>query len=270
MKTLEFQFSSRLTFSSPVTDHAFMLRCLPRSTGEQELRSCQVHIAQGRIPLDSAARGKDAFGNTTLSGWVAEEHSCFSYEVSGTVTRDDKKREKEDCPPYCRYVSAMTKPSPEMEAFACQLELTGYPLEDAERIAAAVHAFFSYTPGATDVHTMAAEAFYRKRGVCQDYAHVFISLARMAGLPARYVSGLPEGEGATHAWAEIWQDGIWHGYDPTRACRADESYIVLAVGRDYGDCTTERGVFKGNAMQSQQSFMQVRSCEEITGEQVVL
>ena len=116
--------------------------------------------------------------------------------------------------------------------------MAGKPLEDAERIAEAVHAWFSYVPGTTDVHTTAAEAFHGRLGVCQDYAHVFISLARMAGIPARYVCGLPKGEGATHAWAEVWQDGIWYGYDPTRGCHTDERYISLAVGQgedEYGE-----------------------------------
>ncbi|MBQ7478342.1 MAG: transglutaminase family protein [Selenomonadaceae bacterium] len=257
MKKLEFEFSSCLTFSASVTDHAFLLRCLPRPAKGQELVSHTVRISFGKLPMESLAEGRDSFGNTTIAGWMAEEHDSLSYAATGVVLRDDQKKEREECSPCYCYDSSMTKPSAEMEEFACQLGLAGEPLEDAERIAEAVHAWFSYAPGTTDVNTTAAEAFHRKSGVCQDYAHVFIALARMAGIPARYVCGLPKGEGATHAWAEVWQDGIWYGYDPTRACHADERYIVLAVGRDYGDCPTERGVFKGKAFQMQQSFMQV-------------
>ena len=260
MKKLEFEFSSCLTFSASVTDHAFLLRCQPRLAAGQELVSHDVLISGGKLPMESLAKGRDSFGNTTIAGWMAEEHDSLSYAVSGVVLRDDRKKEREECSPCYRYDSSMTKPSPEMKEFAHQLGLKGGPLEDAELIADAVHAWFSYAPGTTDVNTTAAEAFQSKSGVCQDYAHVFISLARMAEIPARYVCGLPKGEGATHAWAEVWQDGIWYGYDPTRACHADEGYIVLAVGRDYGDCPTERGVFKGNAFQMQQSFMQVRNC----------
>ena len=203
MKTLEFQFSNCLTFSAPVTDHAFLLRCLPRLAEGQELLSCTVRIWLGGIPMDSLAEGRDAFGNTTIAGWMAEEHDGLSYETSGLVLRGEQKQGREDCLPCYRYDSLLTKPSLEMDGFACQLGLAGKPLEDAERIAEAVHTWFSYAPGATDVHTTAAEAFHRKSGVCQDYAHVFISLARMAGIPARYVCGLPKGEGATHAWAEV-------------------------------------------------------------------
>ncbi len=95
------------------------------------------------------------------------------------------------------------------------------------------------------------------RGVCQDYAHVFIALCRLAGIPARYVSGLPIGEGTSHAWAEIWADGLWHGLDPTRGCIAHEGYLKLCVGRDYNDCPLERGIFSGNSTQTQTVFMKV-------------
>ena len=120
-----------------------------------------------------------------------------------------------------------------------------------------VHEYFTYSPGSTGIHTTAEEAFDQKQGVCQDYAHVFIALARLKGLSARYVCGLPAGKGATHAWAEVWHDGLWYGFDPTRNCPVEESYISLAVGRDYGDCPPERGIFTGFAEQSQTTFMQV-------------
>ena len=66
--------------------------------------------------------------------------------------------------------------------------------------------------------------------MCQDYAHVFIALARLAGWHARYCMGLTVGEGATHAWAEIYYEGAWHGFDPTRDCRTDASYLRFATG----------------------------------------
>ena len=87
--------------------------------------------------------------------------------------------------------------------------------------------------------------------------HVFLALARLYGIPCRYVSGLPFGEGATHAWVEIWQNGLWYGLDPTRGCLADEGYIKLNVGRDFNDCPIERGVFRGQADQLQTTYMKV-------------
>lgn len=95
-------------------------------------------------------------------------------------------------------------------------------------------------------------------GVCQDYAHVFIALARLAGWHARYCMGLTVGEGATHAWAEIYYEGAWHGFDPTRDCRTDASYLRFATGRDAADCPVEQGTFYGLADQTQTVFMRVK------------
>ena len=116
----------------------------------------------------------------------------------------------------------------------------------------------TYLPGVTSVRTTAAEAFSAGQGVCQDFAHVYLALARKAGLAARYVNGLPEGEGASHAWCEVWLDGIWTGIDPTRGRWTGEDYLRFSVGRDFGDCPMERGVFLGLTTQSQTVFMRVR------------
>lgn len=254
MRELNFQFSCRLSFSEPVTDHAFLLRCLPRQAAEQEVLSLALQAMPESFHL---SQGKDSFGNTTLSGWIPDAHPDLSYQVSGIIRRDDTRKESAPCLPCFRYPSGMARPSAEMEDFFREVHLSGSEERNAEIIAVAVHDRMDYAPGSTDVRTTAAEAFRQGKGVCQDFAHVFLALARLAGLPARYVCGLTKGEGATHAWGEIWHDGRWIGYDPTRNRLADETYITLAVGRDYGDCPTEQGVFHGTAMQAQQAFMQV-------------
>lgn len=254
MRELNFQFSCQLSFSEPVTDHAFLLRCLPRQTKAQEILSLNLQVMPEGVQLFS---GRDSFGNRTLSGWAPEEHRDLSYQVSGVVRRDDIQEEADEVPPCYAYPSAMTKSSPEMESYLQELQLTGSPSQRAQAISAALHEDLAYVPGSTSIYTTAAEAFQQRRGVCQDFAHIFLALARLAEIPARYVCGLPVGEGATHAWAEIWQEGHWLGYDPTRNRLADEQYITLAVGRDYGDCPIERGVFHGTALQTQQAFMQV-------------
>ena len=131
------------------------------------------------------------------------------------------------------------------------------PRQLAWALAQAVHDRIAYVPGATGVATTAAQAFAAGQGVCQDFAHIYLALARNAGLAARYVNGLPEGEGASHAWCEVWLDGIWTGIDPTRLQWTDEGYLRFGIGRDFGDCPIERGVFVGNADQQQTVFMRV-------------
>ena len=115
----------------------------------------------------------------------------------------------------------------------------------------------TYQTGVTNVRTTAGEAAQNKTGVCQDYAHIFLALCRMMKIPARYVSGLPVGEGASHAWVEIWFDGKWHGYDPTRNCHVDETYLRFCTGRDFHDCPIEAGVFWGNCIQNQKVYTKV-------------
>ena len=87
-------------------------------------------------------------------------------------------------------------------------------------------------------HTSAAEALKAGRGVCQDHAHVFISAARLMGVPARYVNGyfVTGGESASeaqHAWAEACIDGLgWLGFDPANQVCPTERYVRLACGLD--------------------------------------
>lgn len=254
MRQLAFYYDISMTFSLPLQEHAFLLRCMPPELPEQEILSVSLALDP---PGSGGAFGKDSFGNRTYSGRIAAAHTSFRYTVQGTALRDDSRRVKEKPLPCYRYPSPYTRPTAEMTALADKIGSAGGILAQAERIARAVHDHFTYTPGVTGVQTTAADAFALQKGVCQDYTHVFLALARAAGLTARYVSGLPEGEGASHAWAEVWHDGLWYGFDPTRNCAVDESYLKLCVGRDFSDCPIERGVFLGGGDQTQTVFMKV-------------
>ena len=255
-RELSFYFDTVLNFSGPVTEHNFLLRCIPADTPEQKILSYTLTV----FPDASVAHiGKDSFGNFVRAGRVAEAHDSFRYTLQGMAYRDDSLRVPEEAAPFYRYASPLTQPTPELaEFFAAQhVAPEAAALEKAKLLCAKVYEHFTYTPGETNVMTTAGEAFAAAKGVCQDYAHVLIALCRMAGIPARYVSGLFTGEGASHAWTEIWMDGLWHGVDPTHNCAADEKYLKLCVGRDYADCPIERGVFSGWAEQTQKVFTKV-------------
>lgn len=114
-----------------------------------------------------------------------------------------------------------------------------------------------YVPGTTNIQTTASQAFRQGTGVCQDYAHIYLAMARLLGYPARYMSGMMLGEGATHAWVEAAVDGKWIGIDPANDCLVDDRYICFAHGRDYADCPVERGIFLGAASQSQEVLVSV-------------
>ncbi len=255
MQKLAFQFTSSIEFSSPVKDHSVLLRYVPREEPEQLVEAFELRVTPEAVAL---RRGTDAFGNTTLSGWYEAPHDRLACRCSGIVLRDDALRRPSAALPGYFYPSALTRPTAELADFARGLELVGSPRQKAGILQKAVHAHFSYEPGQTDIRTTAGEAFRSRRGVCQDYAHVFLSLARLSGVAARYVCGLPVGDGATHAWVDVWEDGFWYGYDPTRDCPAGEDYIRLAVGRDYNDCPPEKGIFSGCARQVQACYMEVR------------
>lgn len=129
----------------------------------------------------------------------------------------------------------------------------------AERVNAWVHTQMSYADGATGVRTTAAEAFAGKQGVCQDYAHVMLTICRSLGLPCRYVSGHLLGEGGTHAWVEVLLPDpasrnhrgrptryLAHPFDPTHGTQPGLNYLTVAVGRDYGDVAPVSGTFRAS------------------------
>ena len=90
-------------------------------------------------------------------------------------------------------------------------------------------------------------ALHLGQGVCQDYSHIMLAVSRTLGIPCRYVSGHLLGEGAPHAWVELYVDGSIVAYDPTHHRRAGRNYIVVATGRDFADVTSTSGTFTGSA-----------------------
>ena len=116
---------------------------------------------------------------------------------------------------------------------------------------------FEYSPKSTRVDSPIDDALETKKGVCQDFAHIMIALARQVGIPCRYVSGYlfhhadsldRSQDGATHAWVEALLPELgWVGFDPTNNRVAGDRHIRVAVGRDYADVPPTRGVFKGKS-----------------------
>lgn len=123
------------------------------------------------------------------------------------------------------------------------------------RVVAFIRDQFVYEPGMTKVQSTADEILSVGGGVCQDFAHLTIGVLRLAGIPARYVSGYlapaaistveTVGAQASHAWLEAQLPGAgWTGFDPTNGCMVDERHIRVAVGRDYSDVPPMRGVYR--------------------------
>jgi len=115
-----------------------------------------------------------------------------------------------------------------------------------------------YVPGSTRLSTTPYEVFIHRKGVCQDFANLFICLARLLNIPARYRIGyLYTGvqtkshvrSDASHAWVELYLPSLgWFGFDPTNGCHANESHIRVACGRQYRDATPTSGtIYKGGS-----------------------
>lgn len=139
------------------------------------------------------------------------------------------------------------------------------PLSQAlPRLNEAIHDSFDYAKGETDTSTPLTAIWKHRKGVCQDFAHVALSVLRTAGLPARYVCGYIEaapprrsetgkalvGAFATHAWVEVLVPGMrWVALDPTNRQWCDERYVTVSFGRDARDAAPLRGTFKGSGGQ---------------------
>lgn len=141
------------------------------------------------------------------------------------------------------------------------LETCGGAYEKTLRIMHSLHDTFRYLSGKTTVHETAEAALTLGQGVCQDYAHIMISLLRMEGIPARYVAGMMLREGRSHAWVEALCNGYWYGFDPTNNKLVNDEYIRVSCGRDSGDCSIIRGTFYGLVTQMQQETVQVEETD---------
>ena len=266
MKILKFVYRTSQTFSSDIVDHYFTLRCLPREEARQKTLALRYQF----WPQTGIVTSKDFFDNFVQKGEILYPHQDFGFEVEGIVRVDHSKKRTGWHPCY-KYASICTAPGASLRKYyehCLRNEKTkGDSLARALYWMNCLYRDFRYEAGITDVHTTAEQAMQIGKGVCQDYAHILITLCHMDGIGARYVVGFMTGEGATHAWVEIMCGGYWYGLDPTNNLMVDETYIKLSHGRDYNDCTVIRGSFYGQAKQQQEVFVSVEELQQTdTGE----
>jgi transglutaminase-like putative cysteine protease len=147
---------------------------------------------------------------------------------------------------------------PEFAAYALQSFTPGRPMPDALLdLTARIHKDFRFDSKVTNVRTPTEEVFRKRRGVCQDFAHLQIACLRSLNIAARYVSGYlraypPPGQprlvgaDASHAWVSAYCPGIgWLDVDPTNNVVPSNGHVTLAWGRDYGDVSPLRGLILG-------------------------
>jgi len=156
--------------------------------------------------------------------------------------------------------------APESIAWAREILRESHPMGEAlDELNKTIYREFKYRSGSTEIETPLSLIWKKREGVCQDFAHVMISVLRAARIPCRYVCGYIESEPAvsvdptrkrlvgslaTHAWVEVLVPGmIWVALDPTNNQWCGEQHVTIAVGRDFLDAAPVRGTFKGSASQ---------------------
>ena len=255
-------------YAGAVRNSLNTLRLEPRDFRFQKTLSAFIKV----IPATRLRRFDDLFGNVTHHLELSGEHNKLEIEsmvkvrnlplyitdrgyADGAESYDDPSI-RERCWQYLlesRWVSL------EPRIWRQTLDLTMAETAVFEKAAAVmrwIYAEFTYEPGTTDVETHLEQAFALRKGVCQDFTHVMIGMCRSIGLPARYASGyILTGGGeslvgaqASHAWCEVYlPETGWIGFDPTNAVLADQRYVKIAVGRDYGDVAPIHGSYMGGA-----------------------
>ena len=282
---------TRFHYHGPVHESVMEVRLAGPSDGRQEVQAFELKTN----PAAAVFRYEDAYGNQVHHFDIFRPHEELLVEARMRV-RTSPARALPDRLDHSAWDSLARlrangelwdffEPSPrvpvssDVRAFA---ETTGVvrtsdPLTCFHGIVSAVHRALIYAPNSTTVDTRVEDVLETGRGVCQDFAHVALALARMHGIPCRYVSGYvaPEREQdenqhlTSHAWLEAWLPGLaWTPLDPTHDLVAGERHISVAVGRDYGDAAPTRGIFRGGPAGSLSASVRIEQASGIasTGE----
>lgn len=243
---------TRYIYDRPARSVVQSHRLTPSSFAGQKVLDWEITVTGGTRGSSFRDGAGDSVQGWTVAGPVNE----VSVRVHGTVETVDLtgllRGHKETVVPdsYLR-ATIPTRADTALSALAFKAEAAD-PLELAHALSAAVADAIAYRPGVTHAHTTAAEALALGEGVCQDHAHALIAVARVRGLPGRYVSGylFSDADGqaheAAHAWAEIHIPGLgWVGFDPANRCCPDDRYIRLGSGFDAQDAAPIRGIARG-------------------------
>lgn len=246
MQDYRFTYTMKLDFDIYIEQHSFAIRCKPFYSKHQRYDRLRVDIE----PSCSTWESRDAFGNNVISGYCRPLHNKFNVRMSG-IAEINSLKPIMDKPMVCyRYPSSLTKPGKQTAGIARMIDPSKDFHELVVSMSETVNQKIVYQKDMTKCDTTAETALDGGYGVCQDYAHIMLTVARLLKIPCRYVSGIMDGEGHSHAWIELHDGRQWVGYDPTHHCFTDERYLKLSHGRDANDCLINRGTFLGIAGQT--------------------
>ncbi len=271
---------TRYKYSDAVSGARQLAHLKPRATPWQMLRA--HHLVIDPAPSEQS-EGRDYFGNGVVRFAVDTPHKELTVRAESVLEVHSHAPEAAAGPAWenavatpgkwgaddefdivqFRLASPMVPLLPEAAEYARGSFPADRPLPAALLdLTLRIRNEFVYDPKATTVTTEVTEVLAKRRGVCQDFAHLMISCLRSLGLAARYVSGyivnrVPPGKqrlagaDASHAWVEVHCPGIgWLAFDPTNGKVADIEFITLGWGREFSDVTPLRGVVLGTASQT--------------------
>lgn len=261
MKKLHFAYDMQIDYSIEVSNCNYTIKCVPKDTLRQKVSNIKINM----YPETNYQWGEDGFKNLQVWGANTVPHTMFKFQIEGDVETglsSFEEVEDDSLSMIFSHPHGLNVAGDTIKDFYnyCNKKINKdiCTIDTASQMAQLLFEKFSYKPGSTTVDTSAEEAFALGCGVCQDYAHILISLLHLAGLTARYVTGFIIGEGKSHAWVEVLYDGKWYGIDPTNNKPVDDEYIKIAHGRDAKDCLINRGIMRGGGLHTQNVSVSVR------------
>ncbi len=257
-------------YEPAVRESVMEVRMQPRTDFRQRCLSFSLHID----PRANTMMYRDFYGNAVHNFDIPERHQTIEVIAQAIVdvlpARILQAEAVEDWDELDKRVaqtdywemllpSCFAMPTDLLEKLASELNLRrrGNPLELLQELNGRLYEMFDYAPNTTEVDSPIDDALRVRRGVCQDFAHIMITLVRQLKVPCRYVSGYLYHQdksqdrspaGATHAWVEAYLGELgWVAFDPTNNLEGCDRHVRVAVGRDYADVPPTRGVYKGEA-----------------------
>jgi len=281
-------------YEQPVTTSHHELLVTPRDGGAQALVSHQVDVTPAPEALEV---GTDFFGNRMHYFSLHQPHRTLRIVATSEVVVEARRQLLLSARPWSweeardriardraqdvleaysfTFDSGYVKAEAGLRDYAAASFPPGRPLLEATRdLTRRIHEDYVYDPGSTQISTPLAEVLRKRRGVCQDFAHLEIGCLRSLGLPGRYVSGYmmtapPPGRprlvgaDASHAWASVFCPDVgWVDFDPANDVIPSDRHVTVADGRDFGDVTPVRGVIHGGGPHVLRVSVDVSSADE--------
>jgi transglutaminase-like putative cysteine protease len=262
---LHITHTNKYTYDTPVPYGLQQVRLTPVTTKHQTVHDWTVDILGGtqEVSFD------DQYQNKTLLVLVDRDATEVTVTVSGTVethTADGVFGKVYGTAPLWHFAQSTprTTAGKGIQRLAKGLRQKTNTLDALHGLSKSIIDAVPYGKAATFAGTTAEEALRAGGGVCQDHAQIFVSAARFAGIPARYVSGYLMmndriEQDASHAWAEAHIDGLgWVGFDVSNGYSPDERYVRIATGRDSSDASPISGMRLGVAAESMIVSLQIQ------------